>query len=244
MEICFIKSKFILSFSYLEENHWKSMFCFRCGIELATQGLFVLVAEQKKKKKITLIGDNSLAEREVIGYFFYCGYDYKRIVHLLKTHCDISLSERTLKTRLQKCNLRKNSNTDDSVLRTIINRELETPSQCLGYRGMWHLLRKSYSIQVPWDRVMQILQEEDHGNDTGVMAGAHCTLRQNADAHRYGTSVANQRIENFWSHFRCTFTSCLVNFFKQWMTKGYQSWETTFICNVFGFLFPICYNSS
>ena len=46
---------------------------------------------------------------------------------------------------------------------------------------------------------MQILQEEDHGNDTGVMAVAHCTLRQNADAHRYGTSVANQRIENFWS---------------------------------------------
>ena len=53
-----------------------------------------------KKKKITLIGDNSLAEREVIGYFFYCGYDYKPIVHLLKTHCDISLSERTLKRRL------------------------------------------------------------------------------------------------------------------------------------------------
>ena len=143
MEICFIKSEFILSFSYQEENHWKSMFCFRCGIELATQGLFVLVAEQKKR--ITLIGDNSLAEREVIGYFFYCGYDYKPVVHLLKTHCDISLSERTLKRRLQKCNLRKNSNTDDSVLRTIINRELETPSQCLGYRGMWHLLRKSVS---------------------------------------------------------------------------------------------------
>ena len=60
----------------------------------------------------------------------------------------------------------------------------------------------------------------DHGNETGVMAAAHCTLRQNADAHRYGTSVANQRIENFWSHFRRTFTSWLVNFFKQMVDEG------------------------
>ena len=29
----------------------------------------------------------------------------------------------------------------------------------------------------------------DPGNETGVMAAAHCTLRQNADAHKYGTSV-------------------------------------------------------
>ena len=77
---------------------------------------------KKKKKGITLIGDNTLAEREVIAYYFHCGYDYKAIVHLLKTHSDISLSARTLKRHLQKYNLRKNSNTDDSVLWTITNR--------------------------------------------------------------------------------------------------------------------------
>ena len=38
----------------------------------------------------------------------------------------------------------------------------------------------------------------DHGNETGVVAAAHCTMRQNADAQRYGTSVANQRIEHVW----------------------------------------------
>ena len=54
----------------------------------------------------------------------------------------------------------------------------------------------------------------DHGNEAGVMAAAHCTLRLNVDAYRYGISVANQRIEKFWSHFRRTFTSWLVNFFK------------------------------
>ena len=47
----------------------------------------------------------------------------------------------------------------------------------------------------------------DHGNEAGVVAADHCTLRQNVDAHRHGISVANQGIENFWSHFRRTFTS-------------------------------------
>ena len=141
MEICFVESKFILSLSYQEENHCKGMFCFCCGIELATEGSFCFGC--RARKRISLIGDSTLTEREVIGYYFHCGYDYKAIVHLLKTHCDYSLSKRTLKRLLPKYNLRKNSNTDDPVLWIIINRELETPSQCLGYRGMWHLLRKS-----------------------------------------------------------------------------------------------------
>ena len=134
MEICFIESKIILSLSYEEENHCKSMFCFRCGIALATEGSFCFGCGAKKM--ITLIGGNTLTEREVTSYYFHCGYDYKAIVHLLNTHCHISLSGRTLKRRLQKYNLRKNSNTDDSVLRTFINRELKTPSQCLQHRGI------------------------------------------------------------------------------------------------------------
>ena len=60
----------------------------------------------------------------------------------------------------------------------------------------------------------------DHGNETGVMAAAHCTLRQNAGVHRYRTSVANERIENFWSHFRRTFTSWLVDLFRQIVAEG------------------------
>ena len=101
---------------------------------------------------------HSLKGKLLVTYYLHCDYDYKAIVHLLKTHCNISLTERALKRPLQKYNIRKNSNTNDSVLRAIINRELQTPSQCLGYRGMWHLLRKLYCIQV---RVMQILREED-----------------------------------------------------------------------------------
>ena len=83
-----------------------------------------------------MIGDDTLTEWEVIGYYFHGGYGYKAIVHLWKTYCDISLSERTLKRRMQECNLRKNSKIDDSVLCTIIRSALETPSLCLKYRGI------------------------------------------------------------------------------------------------------------
>ena len=111
MEICFIESKFIFSLSYQEENHCKSMFCFRCEIEPSTEGSFCFVCGARKKN--TLIGDNTFSEREFICYYFHCGYDYKASVNLLKTHCDISLSERTLKRSLQKYNLRKNSFADN-----------------------------------------------------------------------------------------------------------------------------------
>ena len=68
----FIESKFILSLSYQEENYCKSMFYFPCGIELATEGPFCFGCGAKKR--VTLIVDNILTEREVIGYYFHCGY--------------------------------------------------------------------------------------------------------------------------------------------------------------------------
>ena len=49
----------------------------------------------------------------------------------------------------------------------------------------------------------------EHVNEARVMVVAHCAQRQNPDADRYGTSVANQR------NFRHAFTSWLVNFFQR-----------------------------
>ena len=39
----------------------------------------------------------------------------------------------------------------------------------------------------------------DLGTENGIMADMHCYLVNDANAHSYGTSVANQRIENWWS---------------------------------------------
>ena len=123
-----------------------SVFAVESNLQL--RGNFVLVAEEKKER-IKLIGGNIVTEREVIGHYFHCDYDFKAIVHFLKTYRDIFLS---IKERLAKVQFKEKY--DDPVLRTFMKRELETPSQCLGYKGMWHLLRKAYSIQEPRDRVM------------------------------------------------------------------------------------------
>ena len=48
-------------------------FCFGCGA----------------KQRIISVADNTLTKREVIAYYFHCGYGYKAVVYLLKTYYDI-----------------------------------------------------------------------------------------------------------------------------------------------------------
>ena len=38
--------------------------------------------------------------------------------------------------------------------------------------------------------------------------------------HRYGASNANQRIENWWSHFKRSFSSWVIDYFKQPVREG------------------------
>lgn len=61
----------------------------------------------------------------------------------------------------------------------------------------------------------------DCGTETGLMAALHCFLHQNSDAHRFVKSVANQRIENWWSHLRKHYTSWLISFFKGLVFDGH-----------------------
>ena len=90
-------------------------------------------------------------------------------------------------------------------------------------------------VQSP--ELVPAMPRTDHGNETGVMADAHCTLRQNFDAQRFGRSVANQRIENLYSHFRRTFTSWVVNFFKQMVDEGLLEQGNHFNVDCFWFSF-------
>ena len=104
---------------------FKSMFCFSWGIKLTSKGCFSFGCF--RCFRITLPEDNTLTEREGINYYFCFVYSYKDIVHLIKSHFNISLNERKLKRQLQKYNLRKNSNTDDSVFHAIIRKKIKTP---------------------------------------------------------------------------------------------------------------------
>ena len=59
------------------------------------------------------------------------------------------------------------------------------------------------------------------------MAAAQCFLRQDGDdlfagidAHKYGSSPSNQRIEGWWSFFRRGRTDWWINFFKDMSESG------------------------
>ena len=60
----------------------------------------------------------------------------------------------------------------------------------------------------------------DHGTENGLMAGIHCAIHQDGAAHKYGSSVTNQRIENWWSSLRKRYTGWLIDFFKAKILNG------------------------
>ena len=71
-----------------------------------------------------------------------------------------------------------------------------------------YFLKAVASLQVIPDRL-----QTDCGSENCLMAGIQCKLAHNVDAHRYGSSTSNQRIENFWSHNRKLYLSWIINFF-------------------------------
>ena len=64
------------------------------------------------------------------------------------------------------------------------------------------------------------LLRTDAGTENGIMAGIQCYIADNIDAHRYGTSPSNQRVENWWSHFRRGYSSWVINHFKEMVDTG------------------------
>ena len=62
-----------------------------------------------------------------------------------------------------------------------------------------------------WNLVPDILRT-DCGNENCLMAGIQCKLENNTDAHRHGSSIYNQRIQHFWSHFKRTYLSWAIDF--------------------------------
>ena len=67
----------------------------------------------------------------------------------------------------------------------------------------------------------------DLGTENGIMASAQCFLRRNdtdthcdVNAHRYGSSHTNQRIEAWWAMLRRSWSSWWINFFKDLIDRG------------------------
>ena len=101
-------------------------------------------------------------ERNYIEYYFHLGYKYEDIVKLLGIYHGVSMTVRTLRRKLQKYNLKKkNVNTDEQELRTIIQQEIEGAGRLAGYRKIWHVLRIKHHIHAPRKVVADIVHDLD-----------------------------------------------------------------------------------
>ena len=68
--------------------------------------------------------------------------------------------------------------------------------------------------------ICPMLVQTDCGTENGILAGIQCTLAGGERAHRYSSSHANQRIENWWSHCRRGFTAWVMDHFKALIHEG------------------------
>ena len=60
----------------------------------------------------------------------------------------------------------------------------------------------------------------DCGFENGDIAAIDCFLTGGNLSHRYGASHADQRIENWWSHFKWSFSAWVIDYFKQLVQDG------------------------
>ena len=65
-----------------------------------------------------------------------------------------------------------------------------------------------------------LLVQTDCGTENGILAGIQCKFVESENAHRYSSSHANQRIENWWSHCKRGFTAWVIDFFKALVYNG------------------------
>jgi hypothetical protein len=247
-------------------------------------------------------------ERDIIEYYFARGFQYNAIVDFLSKRHGISMSERTLRSRLNAYGLRRRSpeyNLDE--IRGLIQEKLRGPACMGGYRSMWHALcisghqvprnvveqlmreldpegcqirkarrlrRRTYRVPGPnhcwhtdgydklkpygfpihgcidgwsrkiiWLRVARsnnnpivpglfyvesvaaygcpVKLRSDCGTENGVMAALQCEFRSSSDAHFFGTSPANQRIESWWSQLRRSRSTWWMNYFKDMIERGH-----------------------
>ena len=60
----------------------------------------------------------------------------------------------------------------------------------------------------------------DCGAENGIIASIQCSFLMSENSHRYGSSISNQRTENWLSHMRKGFTNWLIEFFKDLVNEN------------------------
>ena len=98
------------------------------------------------------------------------------------------------------------------------------------------MVKTNNNPKVPANLFLKCVQENngcplllwsDCGTENGLAAAMQCYFRASGNdalagenAHRYGSSHANQRIENWWSFFRRSRSNLWINYFKVLVQDG------------------------
>ena len=119
--------------------------------------------------------------KEIIEYYFHCGYENKIILEFLAIHHGINISLSTLiKRRLREYGLRRrNLELDEQMIRNLIEIETNGPGE------LRHALRIKHHIHGPRQEVERIMRElnPDHQMLLGKDVG------EDLDAERTSTLV-------------------------------------------------------
>ena len=86
--------------------------------------------------------------------------------------------------------------------------------------------------------------QTDCVTENGILAKLQCTLVGSTDAHRYGSSPSNQRIENWWSHNKRLYMTWVIDHFKSLVDEGKYHLSNYFLRNMHGMSNPSFYNKS
>jgi len=100
---------------------------------------------------------------ELITSYFNKGYSYNEIVNFLNHSHGITISLRTLKSRLRSYGLRRRGNYTDNHIETVVQSVIEhirINGNTHGYRYIWHMLRLN-GVTATRDLVMMILKQLD-----------------------------------------------------------------------------------
>ena len=100
-------------------------------------------------------------EEMALKCYFRQGYEYDVIVLFQSKFHGIELSVRTLKSRFSSLGLRrKDAELNEGEVRQRIQQEVDGPGCLLGYRSMWHTLRRE-GYAIPRHLVHRLLKEMD-----------------------------------------------------------------------------------
>lgn len=93
--------------------------------------------------------------------YFTEGHSYEKIMDLLATEHNISLSLGPLQRRLDAGLTRRTNYSPIATVREAISEELKRSGQLLGYQAMWQTLKQKYCLVVRRNDVMCLMGEQD-----------------------------------------------------------------------------------